>query len=97
VLRLLTHMSLDECAYLNRRTIVIVLHINNYFSMYWFLLDDKSNTHKKPTKRFFCFLSSFIFQNKATLLSWGANKQQYHVEDGGRSTGEFYHGGQDKG
>ena len=97
VLRLLTHMSSDEGAYLNRRTIVIVLHINNYFSMYWFLFGEKSNTHTKNTKLFFCFLSFFIFQNKAILLSWGANKQQSHVEDGGRSTGEVYHGGQDKG
>jgi len=61
------------------------------------LFDEKGNTHKKTTKRFFCLLTFFIFQNKATLLSWGANKQQSHVEDGDRSTGEVYHGGQDKG
>jgi hypothetical protein len=77
--------------------ILIVLHINNYFSMYWFLFGENSNTHKKATKLFFCFLCFFIFQNKATLLSWGANKLHSHVEVGGRSTGVVYHGGQDKG
>lgn len=65
--------------------------------MYWFLFGEKSNTHKKTTKRFFCFLSFFIFENAATLLSWRTNKQHSHVEVRGGSTGKVYHGGQDKG
>jgi hypothetical protein len=47
----------------------------------------------------FVFSLSLFFRIKQLFcpVEQTSSKQHSHVQDDGRSTGEFYHGGQDKG